>query len=73
MRTRIRSHAQHLTGRRRRVARRPPDEELVLQLQHSIGNRATTRLLRERLMSRFHMDLGTFRRELMADNICPRL
>ena len=47
MRTRIRSHAQHLTGRRRQVARRPPDEELVLHLQHMIGNRATTRLLRQ--------------------------
>ena len=45
MRTRIRSHAQHLTGRRRHVARRPPDEELVLHLQHTIGNRATTQLL----------------------------
>jgi hypothetical protein len=45
MRTRIRSHAQHLTGRRRQVARRPPDEELVLHLQHTIGNRATTQLL----------------------------
>jgi hypothetical protein len=45
MRTRIRTQAQHLTGRRRRVARRAPDEELVLELQHTIGNRATTRLL----------------------------
>jgi hypothetical protein len=45
MRTRIRSDAQHHAGRRRHVARRPPDEELVLRLQRTIGNRATTRLL----------------------------
>ena len=47
MRTRIRPTSLHQTGRRRRVARRPPDEELVLQLQHTIGNRATTQLLRQ--------------------------
>jgi hypothetical protein len=45
MRTRIRSQAQHVTVRRRHVARRPPDVELVLQLQHTIGNRATIQLL----------------------------
>lgn len=48
MRTRIRAESQHLTGRRRQVARRPPDEELVLRLQRTIGNRATTRLLQRK-------------------------
>ncbi len=48
MRTRIRAESQHLTGRRRQVARRPPDEELVLRLQRMIGNRATTRLLQRK-------------------------
>jgi len=45
MRTRVRPAAQQHTGRRRQVARRPPDEELVLRLQRTIGNRATTRLI----------------------------
>jgi len=45
MRTRLASAAQHRAGRRRRVGRRPPDEELALRLQQTIGNRATTQLL----------------------------
>jgi hypothetical protein len=43
MRTRIRPPSRHQTGRRRRS----PDEHVVLQLQRTIGNRATTRLLRQ--------------------------
>jgi hypothetical protein len=43
MRTRIRPPSPQRTGRRRRA----PDEHLVLRLQRTIGNRATTRLLRE--------------------------
>ena len=48
---RLRSDALHHAGDRRRggAARRRPDAELVLSLQRSIGNRATTRLLREPL------------------------
>ena len=45
MRTRLRPTAQQHAGRRRQVARRPPDAELVLRLQRTIGNRATARLL----------------------------
>jgi hypothetical protein len=46
---RLRSDALHHAGGRRRggAARHRPDAELVLSLQRSIGNRATTRLLRE--------------------------
>ena len=46
---RLRSDLPHHAGGRRRsgVARRPPDAELVLRLQRTIGNRATTRLLRK--------------------------
>jgi len=51
MRTRIRSEAQQHAGRRRHVARQPPDEELVLRLQRTIGNRATTQLLRQPTMT----------------------
>jgi hypothetical protein len=47
MRTRIRSQPQDHAGRRRSAARRPPDQELVLRLQRTIGNRATTQLLRQ--------------------------
>jgi hypothetical protein len=45
---RLRSDALHHAGGRRRsgAARHRPDAELVLSLQRSIGNRATTRLLR---------------------------
>jgi hypothetical protein len=47
MRTRLRSHPAQHGGRRRPAARERPDAELVLRLQRTIGNRATTRLLRE--------------------------
>jgi len=48
MRTRLASAAQYHSGRRRQVASGPPDQELVLRLQRTIGNRATTRLLQRK-------------------------
>jgi hypothetical protein len=48
MRTRLGSAALDHAGRRRRVAAGPPDQELVLRLQRTIGNRATTQLLQRK-------------------------
>src|SRR3954453_11540708 len=45
MRTRLRSAELEHAGRRRQVAAAPPDQELVLRLQRTIGNRATMRWL----------------------------
>ncbi len=48
MRTRLRSAAQYHAGRRRQAASGPPDQELILRLQRTIGNRATTQLLQRK-------------------------
>ena len=59
---RLRSDAQHHAGGRRRggAARHRPDAELVLSLQRSIGNRATTRLLREPLDAEIEAERARF-------------
>ena len=53
MLARVRSDTPHLTGARRRPgdACHPPDVAQILRLQRTIGNRATTRLLRQPTMT----------------------